>query len=271
MRNKVVVGLTLVALLAGWSLFATAEPQEDIDAQDSAKNKPPVNSAFANEQEQISYCMGVQIGQQLKKMELDLNMENFSKGVQDILADKKLLLTEAEIAVVLKNYYELLQTKRQKEWNDLGIKNEKEGKVFLDANKKKEGVTVLPSGLQYKVLRDGTGKKPIMTEQVKVHYKGTLLDGTVFDSSYERPQPASFALKPGGLIQGWLEALPLMKEGAKWQLYVPADLAYGARGRPKLGPNATLIFEVELIEVSKPTPPKTSISPSKPPIKIKRQ
>ena len=270
MWNKVVVGLTLASLLVGSSLFAIEEPQEDIDAQDPAKNKPPVNSAFKSEQEQISYCIGFQIGQQIKKMELDLNMDNFSKGIQDVVSDKTLLLTEAEITAVLSNYYELLQIKRQKEWEDWGIRNEKEGKAFLDANKEKEGVTVLPNGLQYKVIRAGTGKKPIITEQVKVHYKGSLLDGTVFDSSYERNQPADFVLQPGGLIQGWLEALPLMSEGAKWQLYVPADLAYGPRGRPKLGPNATLIFEVELLEVSKPQPPKTNPAAA-PPVKINQQ
>lgn len=267
MWNKIVVGLTLASLLVGSSLFAIEEPQVDINAKDPAQNKPPVNSAFKTEQEQISYCMGIQVGQQLKKMELDLNIDIFTKGIQDVISDKKLLLTEEEISAVLSDFYEQMQAKRQQEWNDLGIKNEKEGKVFLEANKEKEGVTVLPSGLQYKVLRDGTGKKPIISDQVKVHYKGTLLDGTVFDSSYERNQPADFVLKPGGLIQGWIEALPLMSEGAKWKLFVPADLAYGPRGRPKLGPNATLIFEVELLEVSKPQPPQTNPAAA-PPIKI---
>ena len=128
-----------------------------------------------------------------------------------------------------------------------GEKNKKEGEVFLAGNKKKEGVVTLPSGLQYKVIKNGNGKKPKLTDTVTTQYKGTLIDGTEFDSSYKRGQPASFQVN--GVVAGWTEALQRMEEGAKWQLFVPAQLAYGERGAGPIGPHATLIFEIELISV----------------------
>ena len=135
--------------------------------------------------------------------------------------------------------------------NAEGGKNLKEGEAFLDENKKKEGVTTLPSGLQYKVLKSGAGKTPKATDKVTTHYRGTLIDGTVFDSSYDRGEPTTFPV--GGVIRGWTEALQLMKEGDKWQLYVPAQLGYGERGAGgKIGPNTTLLFEIELLKVEAP-------------------
>jgi len=129
-----------------------------------------------------------------------------------------------------------------------GEKNKKEGEIFLEANKKKEGVQTLPSGLQYKVLKAGAGKKPTATDTVTVHYRGTLIDGKEFDSSYQRGKPVTFPVN--GVIPGWTEALPLMEEGAKWELFIPSNLAYGERGAGRdIGPNATLIFEVELISI----------------------
>ena len=130
----------------------------------------------------------------------------------------------------------------------MGEQNKKEGEAFLSANKKKEGVVTLPSGLQYQVIKPGTGKKPKAADTVTVHYRGTLISGKEFDSSYRRGKPVTFPVN--GVIRGWIEALQLMQEGAKWQLFIPSDLAYGQRGAgPDIGPNATLVFEVELISV----------------------
>jgi FKBP-type peptidyl-prolyl cis-trans isomerase FklB len=141
-----------------------------------------------------------------------------------------------------------MMAKQQELAKRLGEKNKKEGEAFLSENRKKEGIKALPSGLQYKVVKAGTGKKPKSTDTVTTHYRGTLIDGTEFDSSYRRGQPASFPVS--GVIPGWTEALQLMEEGAKWQLFIPPNLAYGERGAgSQIGPNATLIFEIELISI----------------------
>jgi FKBP-type peptidyl-prolyl cis-trans isomerase FklB len=141
-----------------------------------------------------------------------------------------------------------MMAKQQELAKKLGEKNKKEGEAFLSENRKKEGIKALPSGLQYKVVKAGTGKKPKSTDTVTTHYRGTLIDGTEFDSSYRRGQPASFPVS--GVIAGWTEALQLMEEGAKWQLFIPPNLAYGERGAgSQIGPNATLIFEIELISI----------------------
>jgi FKBP-type peptidyl-prolyl cis-trans isomerase FklB len=140
-----------------------------------------------------------------------------------------------------------MKEKQEEMMKKAGEKNKKEGEVFLAGNKKKEGVVTLPSGLQYKVIKNGSGKKPKLTDTVTTNYKGTLIDGTEFDSSFKRKQPASFQVN--GVIAGWTEALQRMEEGAKWQLFVPSQLAYGERGAGPIGPHATLIFEIELISV----------------------
>jgi FKBP-type peptidyl-prolyl cis-trans isomerase len=134
-----------------------------------------------------------------------------------------------------------------------GAENLAKGTAFLEANKTKEGVVALPSGLQYKVIKEGTGNTPVATDKVKTHYRGRLIDGKEFDSSYKRGKPAEFPVT--GVIKGWVEALQLMKEGAKWELYIPANLAYGTRDTPTIPANSTLIFEIELLEIVKPAPP----------------
>jgi FKBP-type peptidyl-prolyl cis-trans isomerase len=140
------------------------------------------------------------------------------------------------------------------------------GTAFLEENKAKEGVKVTPSGLQYKVIQEGTGNTPTADDRVKTHYRGTLIDGTEFDSSYKRNRPAEFPVK--GVIKGWTEALQLMKEGGKWELYIPANLAYGERGRPNIPANSTLIFEIELLEIDKPDPNANKAGASQPTIKV---
>ena len=165
----------------------------------------------------------------------------------DALAGKT-ALTDAELRETLNTFRKEMMTKMEAKQKTDGEKNVKDGEAFLAANAKKEGVKTLPSGLQYKVIKSGAGKSPKATDTVKVHYHGTLIDGTVFDSSVERKEPATFPVN--GVIPGWIEGLQLMKEGDKWQLFIPAKLAYGERGAGQdIGPNSALIFEVELLEV----------------------
>ena len=197
-----------------------------------------------DQKDKISYIIGMDIGTNLKKQSMDVDPAFLARGIKDALAGAKPMLTEKEIQETMAAFQREMMAKQQA----MADKNKKEGEAFLAENKKKEGVKTLPSGLQYKVIKAGTGKKPKLTDNVTAHYRGTLIDGTEFDSSYKRGQPASFAVS--NVIPGWTEALQLMGEGAKWQLFVPSNLAYGERGTGgPIGPNATLIFEVELISV----------------------
>ena len=200
-----------------------------------------------NQKDKISYALGADMGNNLKKFEIDVNIDFYTKGMKDALSGGKVLLTEQEIRSILMAMQKDLQAKQQEKMKAQGEKNKKDGETYLAENKKKEGVTALPSGLQYKVIAEGKGNSPKDTDTVMVHYKGTLVDGTEFDSSYKRNEPASFPVT--GVIKGWTEALKLMKEGAKWQLFIPANLAYGESGRPSIPPNSVLIFEVELIKI----------------------
>ena len=203
------------------------------------------NLVLKNQKDKISYIIGMDIGTNLKKQSIDIDSNILAKGVKDALAGTKPLLTEQEIQETMMAFQKEMMAKQE----EVGKKNKKEGEAFLAENKKKEGVKTLPSGLQYKVIKAGTGKKPKLSDTVTAHYRGTLIDGTEFDSSYKRGQPATFPVS-GGMIPGWTEALQLMEEGAKWQLFIPSNLAYGERGAGSvIGPNATLIFEVELISI----------------------
>jgi FKBP-type peptidyl-prolyl cis-trans isomerase FklB len=203
------------------------------------------NLVLKNQKDKISYIIGMDIGTNLKKQSIDIDSNILAKGVKDALAGTKPLLTEQEIQETMMAFKKEMMAKQE----EIGKKNKKEGEAFLAENKKKEGVKTLPSGLQYKVIKAGTGKKPKLSDTVTAHYRGTLIDGTEFDSSYKRGQPATFPVS-GGMIPGWTEALQLMEEGAKWQLFIPSNLAYGERGAGSvIGPNATLIFEVELISI----------------------
>ena len=201
-----------------------------------------------NQKDKISYVIGMDIGSNFKKQSIAIDPDILMRGIKDGLSGGKSLLTEQEVRDVTTAFQKEMVAKQEELNKKLGEKNKKEGEVFLAENKKKEGVKTLPSGLQYKVIKAGTGKKPKSTDTVTTQYRGTLIDGTEFDSSYRRGQPASFPVN--GVIPGWTEALQLMEEGAKWQLVVPSNLAYGDRGAGRqIGPNATLIFEVELISI----------------------
>jgi FKBP-type peptidyl-prolyl cis-trans isomerase FklB len=197
-----------------------------------------------NQKDKMSYIIGMDIGNNLKKQSIDIDPAFLARGIKDALAGGKPLLTEKEMQETMAVFQKEMMAKQQ----EVATKNKKEGEAFLVENKKKQGVKTLPSGLQYKVIKEGTGKKPKLGDTVTAHYWGTLIDGTEFDSSYKRGQPANFPVS--GVIPGWTEALQLMGEGAKWQLFIPSNLAYGERGAGAgIGPNATLIFEIELISV----------------------
>jgi FKBP-type peptidyl-prolyl cis-trans isomerase FklB len=194
-----------------------------------------------------SYSLGYQFGQSLKHQGLALNLEVYTAGIRDALSGVKPQMSQEEVNKTVSEVQSRVMAARQKELQETGDKNLSEGKAFLEANRKKEGVKTLPSGLQYKVLAEGNGKTPKATDEVTVNYKGALIDGTEFDSSYKRGKPLT--LKVNGVIRGWTEALQMMKAGSRWQLFIPPDLAYGERAMGRIPPNSTLIFEVELISV----------------------
>jgi FKBP-type peptidyl-prolyl cis-trans isomerase FklB len=209
--------------------------------------------ALKNQKDKVSYSIGLNIGRNLandlKKQSIDIDPNILTKGIQDALAGGKPLLTDQEIQETMVAFQKEMMAK----WEEIGKKNKAEGEAFLAENKKKEGVKTLPSGLQYKVIKAGTGKKPKADDTVTVNYRGTLINGTEFDSSSKRGQPATFPVS-GGIIRGWTEALQLMGEGAKWELFIPSNLAYGERGTSgMIGPNATLIFEIELVSIKEKT------------------
>ena len=201
-----------------------------------------------DQKDKESYCLGYKFGQYLRSQGVDINLDVCASAIRDALGGKEPVMNWEEIHKTIAELQKRMAATRQRESKDKSEKNLEEGKKFLAENHKKEGIITLPSGLQYKVLIEGSGKKPTTGDTVTVNYRGTLIDGTEFDSSYKRGQPATF--KVNGVIGGWTQALQLMKEGSKWQLFIPPDLAYGERGGGRnIPPNSTLIFEVELISV----------------------
>jgi FKBP-type peptidyl-prolyl cis-trans isomerase len=216
----------------------------------SSGEKSASKKALQSDSERFGYALGLDIGASLKEMQTDIDLPSLIAGLRDTLEGRKALLTPEQAAEVRKEFSKKMQEKQAEKIKDISEKNRKEGEAFLTENKKKEGVITTESGLQVVVLEEGDGPKPGATDQVKVHYRGTLLDGTEFDSSYKRGQPVTFPVN--GVIAGWTEALQLMKVGSKVRLFIPSDLAYGERGAgQRIGPNATLIFEVELLGIEK--------------------
>jgi len=205
-------------------------------------------AVLRTEKEKTSYALGVDMGNKLKSQSVEVDADLLLQGLKDALAGGKTLLTPEEVRGTLLALEKELRTKQLEAVRKVGEKNRQEGEAFLSANKTKEGVVTLESGLQYKILKAGDGKKPAADDTVVCHYRGTLIDGQEFDSSYKTNQPATFAVKR--VIKGWNEALQLMPVGSKWQVFIPPNLGYGERGTPqRIGPNATLIFEVELISI----------------------
>jgi FKBP-type peptidyl-prolyl cis-trans isomerase FklB len=212
----------------------------------TAKTGAPL--VLKTQKDKVSYAIGLNIGKSFRKDSVDVNSAIFARGVKDAITGAKPLLTDDELKAVLTELQAELKKRQDDVTRAAGETNQKAGDTFLAENKTKDGVVALPSGLQYKIITAGTGPKPAETDSVVCNYRGTLLDGTEFDSSYKRGQPATFPVN--GVIKGWTEALQLMPVGSKWQLFVPPDLAYGARGAGgEIGPNATLLFEVELVSI----------------------
>ncbi len=210
--------------------------------------KSEENLVLKSQKDKISYIIGMDIAKNLQKGSIDIDPDILAKGIKDAFSGGKPLLTEQEIRETTAIFQRELTAKQEEMAKRMGEKNKKEGEAFLAENKNREGVKTLPSGLQYKVIKEGTGKKPKLADTVTTDYRGTLIDGTEFDSSYRRGKPASFPVN--GVIPGWTEALQLMGVGAKWQLFIPPNLAYGERGAGRdIGPNATLVYEIELISI----------------------
>jgi FKBP-type peptidyl-prolyl cis-trans isomerase FklB len=215
-----------------------------------------------DQKDKASYSIGYDIGETFKKQNVDLNPDTLFGGLKDALAGKEALLTKEDREKTLQTFQKEMMEKQIAASKEAATKNAAEGEKFLAENKKKDGVKTTASGLQYKVLKEGSGPSPKETDTVVVQYKGTLIDGTEFDSSYKRNEPASFQVNR--VVKGWIEALQLMKSGAKYQLFIPSSLAYGERGAGQLiGPNATLIFEVELLSIKAPEP-AASVAPGAP-------
>lgn len=196
----------------------------------------------------ISYCVGLDIGGSLKEIPADLDLDLVIMGIKDQLSGKDPLLNEAQVMKIKREFSMKIQEERAKKMETASTENKDEGTKFLEANKARKGVSVTSSGLQYEVVKEGAGASPKATDTVKVHYRGTLISGTEFDSSHKRGEPATFPVNR--VIPGWTEALQLMKVGSVYKLYIPSDLAYGERGAGRdIGPNSTLIFEVELLGI----------------------
>ena len=201
----------------------------------------------------VSYAIGLNIGHSFKTQDIDVDADLVTRGIKDAATGQPELMTEAEVKQTLTAFQQEMRAKLQQKRAEQGLKSKAEGEAFLAANKNNPGVQTLPDGLQYLVLTNGTGALPTASDTVTVNYRGTLIDGTEFDSSYKRGQPAQFQV--GGVIHGWTEALEKMPVGSKWKLFVPSELAYGENGPRGIPPNAVLIFEVELLDSKTPAPP----------------
>jgi len=222
----------------------------------AATTKTPVPLTLKTQKEKASYAIGMNIGKNLKRDSVEVDPAVLYRALKDALAGNKLLLTDDEAKAALTVLQTEVRAKEEAKLKAAALENKKTGEAFLAANKTKEGVVTLPSGLQYKVIKEGTGPKPAAEDTVLCHYRGTLVDNTEFDSSYKRGEPLKIPV--GGVIKGWTEAIQLMPVGSKWQLYIPSDLAYGERGAPgsPIGPNSALIFDVELISIEPKAAPK---------------
>lgn len=251
------------------SAATPAKGQTPAAKRPASATKSSTALTLKTQKEKFSYALGMKTGQRMaesfKKQSVPFDPAILARGLKDGLSGGKTLLTDEEAQAAIKAVQEEIGKKQQEKMQEAGAANKKEGEAFLAASKGKEGVVTLPSGLQYKILKEGTGPKPTASDTVACNYRGTLINGTEFDSSYKTGQPATFPVS--GVIKGWTEALQLMPVGSKWQLFIPSDLAYGNRGAgADIGPDTTLIFEVELLSIqdkSKEKAPEQRKDPDK--------
>ncbi|MBF0230523.1 MAG: FKBP-type peptidyl-prolyl cis-trans isomerase [Desulfamplus sp.] len=239
---------TAVALLASGVILCSGSQifAGDTGAKAKTTTTEKATTMTKAETEKISYAIGQNIGQNIKK-DFDVDVDSLCKGLKDSQEGKN-TMTEEEMKKTMESFQNQMREKQMAQMQKASATNKAAGDAFLKENKTKEGVVTLPSGLQYKIITKGTGAKPTADKKVKCHYKGTTIDGKEFDSSYKRGEPATFQV--GGVIKGWTEALQLMPVGSKWMLYIPSDLAYGDSGAGgAIAPGSTLIFEVELIGI----------------------
>jgi FKBP-type peptidyl-prolyl cis-trans isomerase FklB len=278
MKTNLTTAVTLLAagiILAGSVLAqtsaakpGTAAPAKSAGASTSKAPAAKTALELKTKKEKGSYAIGISIGKSLQRDEVDVDPALILRGLKDALAGGKLLMTDDEAKAALTELQQTARLKQEAKLKVSGDENIKAGAAFLAANKSKPGVVTLADGLQYKVEKQGDGPKPLASDTVECNYRGTLIDGKEFDSSYKRGQPATFPV--GGVIKGWTEVLQLMPVGSKYQVYIPAELAYGPRGAgADIGPNATLVFEIELLsikakpEAAKPAEPAKPVEPAK--------
>jgi len=268
MRNltRTAAGTLAAGILLLGSSMAQQAPASTPKTATAAKpatstTKPRTATAPASSQplvlktdkEKLSYAIGMNIGASMKKDTLDIDPTVLTRGIKDALTGAKTSMTEEQARTIVNAFRTEMVKKQQAEAQKAGEANKQAGEKFLAENKTKEGVVALPSGLQYKVIKQGDGPKPAASDTVVTNYRGTLIDGKEFDSSYKRGQPATFPV--GQVIKGWTEALQLMPVGSKWQLFIPATLAYGDRSPGgDIGPNSTLIFDIELLSIEQNKP-----------------
>jgi FKBP-type peptidyl-prolyl cis-trans isomerase len=251
-------------VLVGAALLASARAQQASTSQPAASPEATINGIVVpgldSEKAKVSYALALSYVANLKRQSVEIDESVFAQGLKDALAGGQTLLTEEQVHAILVAYQTELRDKQREKARLVAESNKKDGEAFLEANKTKEGVVALASGLQYKILSEGTGPKPASGDTVICNYRGTLIDGTEFDSSEKHGGPATFPV--AGVIRGWTEALQLMPVGSKWQLFIPASLAYGEHGAGSaIGPNATLIFDIDLVSIK----PKPAAAPSEVP------
>ncbi len=256
-RTLLAAGIVLIGTAAAQQTTTTPTTKPKAATGTTTTHKSTATTArrplpLVTEKDKQSYAIGLSVGKNLTRDSIDVEPKFVLQGIQDALGNGKLQLTDEQIKTVMTGLQAQVQQKQEAKRLAAEATNKKAGAAFLAANASKPGVVTTPSGLQYKVLTAGSGPKPAATDSVVCNYRGTLIDGTEFDSSYKRGQPATFPV--GRVIKGWTEALQLMPVGSKWQLVIPSDLAYGDRGQGPIGPNSTLVFEVELMSIQ-PKPP----------------
>jgi len=240
-----------IIVAASLAMLAACSQQPEEKKTEAPAPKAAAEPAAMSETAKLSYAIGMDIGMSLKSLNTDLDRKALMAAINDRLDNGKTKLTQEDAGKVKQAFFKKQAETRAAEQKAAGEKNKTAGEAFLAENAKKKGVTTTKSGLQYEVIKQGKGATPKATDKVTVNYKGTLIDGTEFDSSYKRGQPVTFPLN--GVIKGWTEGVQLMNVGSKYKFVLPADLAYGARGAgPKIGPNSTLVFEVELLSIGEP-------------------